>query len=162
MVKLKIKPIEKDEILILNKKLVGLSPPHKEKLKEQEKTNSFWLIAWIGKNPVAHMQIRFDGSKIKKVKKNLKKCPHLEALGVAKNIRKKGIATKMIKFAENLAKKEGFNKIGLSVEKGNYFLKRIYTKRGYKDWKKGDIIESWKQDGKLMRRKCDYFVKKIK
>ena len=161
MEKLEVRPIKKEEIFILNKKLVGLSPPHKEKLKEQEETDSLWLIAWIGENPVAHMQIRFDGSKARKVKNNLKTCPHLEALGVTENMRKKGIATKLIKFAENLVKRKGFNKIGLSVEVNNDFLKRIYLRRGYKDWKKGNIVESWKEGSKLRRGKCNYLIKRL-
>ena len=94
---------------------------------------------------MGHIQIRFDGCHVKKVREKLRDCTHIESLGVKEEFRKKGIATKLIKFTEELSKKKGFDKIGLSVEEDNDFLKKIYDKRGYKDWKKGTIIEEWNE-----------------
>jgi len=164
-----IKPTEKKDLPILNKQLGARELPwlHEEKFKEQEKGNSLWLIAWKDKKPIAHIQIRFNDSKIKKVKDNLKNYVHLESLYVKDNFRKKGVATKIINFAEKLAKEKNFNKIGLSVEKGNKFLLGLYMKKGYRDWKKGIVIEKWKElnsDGKIkdIIQKSHYLIKKLK
>jgi len=97
----------------------------------------------------------------------LKNCSHIESLGVKEEYRRKGIATKLINFTEDLSRKKGYTRIGLSVEKDNDFLKKLYERRGYKDWGKGTIIEKWyeldkKGRKKLVKEKCNYYVKKLK
>jgi hypothetical protein len=67
-----------------------------------------------------------------------------------------------MKNSENLVNKKGFKKIGISVEYGNEFLKGIYNRRGYMDWGKGTITDTWKEKGKWKRRKCLHLVKVLK
>lgn len=160
--RLKIKKAEERDLSVLEKKLGYENLPnlHKNKIKEQEKENSLWLIAWEGKIPVAHVQIRFGGCNVEKVKKTIS-CPHVESLGVKEDYRKKGIATKLMDFVENLVKRKGYSEIGLSVEKDNDFLKNLYKKRGYNDWRKGEIIEVWEENGKERKEKCVYLIKEL-
>ncbi len=167
--KIEIKKATKKDLDVLNKELLVNEIPwfHDEKLKEQEKSKSMWLIAWKNNHPIGHVQVRLNGPKIKKVKSNLKNCPHLESLGVKENYRKKGIGTKLIDYTENLVKKKGYEKIGLAVEKGNSFLENLYSKRGYKNWDKGIVTDSWKilnKEGKKKKinEKCNYFIKYLK
>ena len=166
---IQIKPAEKKDLPILNKQLGAWELPwlHREKFKEQEEGDSLWLIVWKAKEPIAHAQVRFNVSKIKKVRDILKNCAHLESLYVKDNFREKGVATKIINFAEKLAKEKGLNKMGLSVEKNNKFLLSLYMKKGYRDWKKGIVTETWKEldsDGKIKNiiQKSHYLVKKLK
>ena len=165
---IKIRKAKKEDLTLLNKHLsVKIPEFHESHLKEQETGKSIWLIAWICKKPVGHIQLRFDGCKVKKVRDNLKNCSHIESLGVKEEYRRKGIATKLINFTENLSRKKGYKKIGLSVEKDNNFLKNLYERRGYKDWRKGIIIEKWneldkKGKKKLIKEKCNYYVKELK
>ncbi len=166
--KLKIRPIIKEDLEVLNKKLKIENVPtlHEDKLKEQEQGGSVWLIAWIDDKPIAHGQIRFNGSKAKEVRNKMKNCPHLESLHVKEGFRKKGIATQFMNFSEKLVKQKGFNKIGLSVEKDDEFLINLYKKRGYKDWQKGIITETWEElhnrKKKKIIEKCKYLIKKLK
>ena len=166
--KAKIRSIIKKDLEVLNKKLKSEYVPtlHEDKLKEQEQGDSVWLIAWIDDKPVANGQIRFNGSKAKEVRSKMKNCPHLESLYVKEEFRKKRIATQFMNFSEKLVKQKGFNKIGLSVEKDNEFLINLYKKRGYKDWQKGIVIETWEEvhDGKEKKiiEKCKYLIKKLK
>ena len=166
--KINIRPIKKEDLKILNEKLKVKEFPnlHEEKLKEQEKENTSWFIVWKGKKPLARFLIRFDGSEIKKVRANLKRCPHLESLYVKEKFRKKGIATKLMKFSENLVKKKGFKQIGLAVVKDNSSLLNLYMKEGYRDWKRGIVIETREEvKGKKTKKvseKCKYLVKKLK
>lgn len=157
-----IRPIKEEELKSLNKNLVakGLPNLHKQKLKEQKAGGSTWLVAWEKSIPIGHIQLRFSN-------KHLKNCAHIETLGVNEKYRKKGIASQLIKFAENLAKKEGHKRIGLSIETKNNFLKNLYLKRGYKDWGKGTIMELWEElddKGKQLkkREKCNYLLKNLK
>ena len=154
---MRIQKARKSDLKILNKHLFVESIPnlHNQKLKEQGKGESLWLIAWKNKLPLGHVQLR-----LKKLKE--KGCAHIESLGVKKDFRKKGIGTRLTKFAENLARKKGFKKIGLSVEINNKFLKELYSKMGYKDWGKGIIIEKWRENKKELREECNYLIKELK
>jgi GNAT superfamily N-acetyltransferase len=160
--RLKIRKAKERDLILLEKELGYKDLPkfHKNKIEEQKKGGSLWLIAGEGKIPVAHVQLRFNGCNVKKVIK-LISCPHVESLGVKEDYRKKGIATKLMDFVENLVKRKGYSEIGLSVEKDNNFLKNLYKKRGYKDWGKGEIIEVWEENGKERKEKCVYLIKKL-
>jgi len=167
--KIKIVKAKKTDLNILNKELSvkEILWFHEEKLKEQEKGKSMWLIAWKNNHPIGHVQVRFNGSKITKVKSNLKNCPHIESLGVKEDYRKKGVGTKLMNYAENLVKKKGYKKVGLAVEKRNLFLEKLYFKRGYKNWGKGIVIDSWyvlnkKRNKQKVSEKCNYFIKTLK
>ncbi len=162
--KITIKPTRKSDLKILNKELSHAELPklHDKKYKEQQTGKSLWLIAWKNKEPIGHVQLRFNGSNEKTVRKKLKKCPHIESLGVKQKYRRKGIAKQLMIFAEELAKKKGFSKTGLSVEDDDKFLKNLYKKMNYNDWKKGKIIESWKINNKKVKKKCVYLVKEMK
>jgi GNAT superfamily N-acetyltransferase len=158
--KLQIKPVEKGELKILKKEM-GDSAPHEHRYKQQLEINSVWLIGWIKNKPVAHIQIKFNGDETKKVIKNLGNCAHLTNLGVIESERGKGFASKMLKFAEKIAREKGFKKTGLSAEYNNDLLKKIYNHCGYKDWGHGTITDMWEEEGKLRRKKCWYFVKEL-
>ena len=166
--KMKIRKAKQSDLKLLNKYLqVSIPQFHEQKLKEQKTGKSAWLIAWMDKKPVGHIQLRFSGCEVKKVRDKLPGCSHIEALGVKEEYRKKGIATKLINFTEDLSKKKGYKKIGLSVEEANSFLKKIYEKRGYKNWGKGTIIEKWEEldengKKKIVKEKCEYYIKELK
>lgn len=163
-----IKPVVKKDLKVLIKPKDSLSKQfNTERYLDQKKGNSYWLISWYRGKPIGRIQLRLDGSKVLKVKKYLKNCPHIEALGVNEKYKRKGVASKLIKYSEELAKKKGFDQIGLAVEKGNIFLERIYKRRGYKKWKKGMIIEKWfeydsKGNKKIKEHPCNYFIKQLK
>ena len=65
--KIEIKKAKKKDLRVLNKQFLVKEIPwlHDEKLKEQEKGKNLWLIAWKNNHPIAHVQIRFNGPKIK-------------------------------------------------------------------------------------------------
>jgi|APSaa5957512535_1039671.scaffolds.fasta_scaffold14300_3 ribosomal protein S18 acetylase RimI-like enzyme len=175
---MKIKPLEKKDLKLVEEQLKNNSLPwiqklveeqlknnslpglHSKKLKEQLKGDSLWLIAWRGKEPIAHVQIRFKGSTSSNVK--LRKCPHIETLYVKEKYRKQGVATKIMNFCEELIKKKKYSRVGLAVEKEDKFLLDLYKKRGYQDWKKGIIIEKWTENKKQRKEECKYLIKKLK
>jgi GNAT superfamily N-acetyltransferase len=161
MRRLKIRPIKESELAVVKKSLKD-SAPHEFRFSQQESGEGPWLIGWIGKEPVAHLYLNFQGDKTKKVRKNLAQCPHISNLGVQEKLRRKGIASKMLLFAEGLVMKKGFKKVGLAVEYGNNFLRDLYQRRGYNDWGDGTIVDTWKEKGKLRRKKCWYLIKKLK
>ncbi len=166
--KIKIRPIKKADLEILYSKMFNHELPwlHGKNLADQERGDSLWLVGWVNKDPVAHLQIKFKNPEIKEIKSQINACPHLGTLFVKPKYRNKGIAKKLMGYAESLIKKKGYKKVGLSVEKNNVFLNNLYNDLGYKDWKKGAVIDSWKKlkKGKLKKvsEKCNYLIKKLK
>jgi len=160
---IKIKKAKQSNLKLLNKYLAVKSVPkfHEDKYQQQKTGDNIWLIAWEGEIPVGHIQLRFNGSTSKEVQDKIKNCAHIESLGVAAKFRRRNIASKLIKFSEKLAKEKGFKKVGLSVETDNEFLKNLYMRRGYRDWKKGAVIESWEERGKQINEKCVYLIKNL-
>ena len=140
----------------------GVPDFHKEKIKEQQTGDNLWLITWTNKRPIAHVQLRFRGSKNKKIKRTIQNCGHIESLGVSEKYRKKGIATKLIKKCEELAKKRGLKKIGCSVSLKNNPMRDLCKKQEYKESKIGKITESWKTRKGIERETCTYLIKKLR
>lgn len=166
---MKIRKATKKDLSILKKKLFNPELPwlHEKNLEKQKRKDSFWIIIWSEKEPLAHIQITFKNPEIKEIKKQIKTCPHVSTLYVREKYRRKGIATKLMKFVEQLVKKKGFSKIGLSVEKDNKFLNNLYTKMNYRNWRKGIVIDSWmeldsKGKNKKVNEKCNYLIKELK
>lgn len=61
-------------------------------------------------------------------------------LGVHPSRQKQGIATALMKRAEEVVKEEGFNEIQLSVEKERTWVKEWYERLGYKVIITGDTL----------------------
>lgn len=167
--KIDIKAARKQDLIILNSKLPVNTPNfHKNQLKEQEAGDNLYLIAWKGNEPIGHLLVRFGGTKKKKVKQYLKKCPHLEAMGVKEEFRRKEVATQLVQEAEKLIKEKNLEIVGLAVENDPKSAPhRLYKKLRYKDWGHGEVIESWefideKGKKKTKHEKCIYLIKKLK
>jgi len=167
--KLDIKSPKRKDLPVLNSKLPVIVPNfHENQLKEQESGDNLYLIAWKGNEPIGHLLIRFGGTKIRKVKNYLKKVPHLEAMGVREDFRRKGVATQLVKEAERLIKKRNLKIIGLAVEDDLKSAPNVlYRRLGYKDWGHGEVIDTWKfidEKGKthIKHEKCIYLIKRLK
>ncbi|ANK59953.1 GNAT family N-acetyltransferase [Loigolactobacillus backii] len=57
---------------------------------------------------------------------------YLDTLSVAENQQHQGVGTELLKAIPDLAKKQGFNKVGLNVDVANPNAKKLYLKMGYK------------------------------
>ena len=64
-------------------------------------------------------------------------------IAVFEEYRGKGIATKLLDKAEEIAIEKGLNKLSLYVETDNLHAKRVYEKRGFKEVKKAVLPESY-------------------
>lgn len=163
-----IKPAKFADLDFLNNYLfVNIPHFHEDKIGEQENGEGVWLIAWKNNIPVGHLQVRWAGSKIDKVRKTINNCPHIESVGVSEKFRRQGIGTHLTLFALRLAKEKGYRQVGLAVGKNdNPYAKEMYEKLGFEDWEKGEIIDSWKiinNQGKedIESEICTYLIKKL-
>jgi ribosomal protein S18 acetylase RimI-like enzyme len=64
-------------------------------------------------------------------------------IAIFEEYRGKGIATKLLDKAEEMAIEKGLNKLSLYVETDNLHAKRVYEKRGFKEVQKAVLPESY-------------------
>ena len=97
-----------------------------------------------GGEPVGHFVLRWDGPESDASGRFPYPAPYLEAGHTRLEFRRKGVATRLIREAESIARDRGDRTIGLAVgQSDNPEAKRLYEKLGYRDWGKGDFLVSW-------------------
>lgn len=160
----------KVEIRKLNEADLGLvekampSQHHKQRLNTK---NADYLIAWVEGEPIGHLLLRWGGlDNAFLLSKNLD-YPCVEALGVRVDFWHKGIGTRLMQKAQDLAKEKGFGKIGVAVGVENERARKLYEKLGYRDSGLGEFEVSWNyvDDGgeeKSEGETCVYLVKELK
>jgi GNAT superfamily N-acetyltransferase len=165
MGKVFISPLKRNELEIINKHLPKkIFSYHLNKLEDQEKGNSLWLIIWEDNIPVGHAQVVWAGSLRENIQQIVHKTPQLNSLYIDKQYRKKGLATLLIQKIEDLARQRGYSKLGLSVDIKNKPAINLYSKLGFKDWERGCFDASWNYlgtDGRSHKEEeyCTYMIK---
>ncbi len=165
---LTIKKLEREELSTLEKAIPfgKMINPHPIRLREQEKGNALYLIAWLDKKIIGHIFLRFDGAKDRIIKNKIKKCAHIEAAAIISEFQGRGFGTKLIKKCESISKNKGFKKIGMAVSIDNEGAFNLYKRLGYKDIGLGSFKTGWFVKDKNGKRKkefetCIYLVKKL-
>jgi GNAT superfamily N-acetyltransferase len=133
----------------------------------QENGEGLYLIAWHGHVPVGHYLLRWNGPGTDPSGKYPYPTPYLEA-GLTKDAyRRKGVASSIIRAAENLVSEKGFQRIGLAVGvDDNPEAKRLYERLGFQDWGQGELIICWEDlnsnnAGGVGTETCIYMFKNI-
>jgi GNAT superfamily N-acetyltransferase len=162
-----IAPIKREELEIVNQYLPKkIFAYHLNKLEDQEKGHSLWLILWKDGVPAAHAQLVWAGSLRENVQEHVHQTPQLNSLYVEPAYRSQGLATKLIKRIEHLAADRGYHKLGLSVDIRNKPALNLYAKLGFRDWERGSFDASWTYittDGQTCREeeRCTYMIKTL-
>jgi GNAT superfamily N-acetyltransferase len=167
--KIEIIPSEDTQIEFLQSELstqVSINN-HQKRHAVQQSGKGLYLIAWQDSKPVGHFLLRWDGPETDTSGMYPYPTPYLEAGGTKKAYRRKGVATKLIKRAEEIIKEKNYNTIGLAVGTiDNPDAKRLYEKLGFMDWNKGVFEVSWEfksSDGKTGTESetCIYMFKNL-
>mgnify|MGYP001607559406 CR=1 FL=1 len=133
-----------------------LNKLHISRLKAQKEGKGYYVICFLGKKPIGHVLIYYRGEY------KWHECPAIVDLYVKESEREKGIATKLMKYAENIIKKEGYNKICLDVGISEKLLKKFYEKLGYAKVSGPYIMKYFLEDkNKTITEKINYFEKEI-
>lgn len=121
----------------------GLSRFHERRFEQQESGASVYLIAWDGPQPVGHLNLRWSPGDPAPAAL-LPECAEVNALGVwPAERRNQGIGSMLLDEAEGRAAAAGRTLIGLAVEQGNHGARRLYERRGYRDWGQGLVASTW-------------------
>lgn len=126
-----------------------------EVINEYNKKEAVWILALDDELQVGHIRIRWGGTRNEHAKKFIHDTPNLEAFGVKKDYRLRGIGSKILATAEAKVRAHEYQKVGLSVEIINGLALSFFKKRGYKKWKHGIYKVEWNEiskDNKIRKK----------
>lgn len=128
---------------------------HSRRYEVQQRGEGVYLVAWSAHLPIGHFLLRWSGPDDPHVMAyvNVQESAFLEAGETQAAYRRRGIATALIREAEQLAREKGCRRIGLEVASvDNPEARRLYEQLGYVDWEHGDFLHSWEyidRDGNI-------------
>lgn len=96
------------------------------RLDQQTRDRSTYLIAWEDDLPVGHAHIAWLDTSLG--------VPEIQDVYVSPSERRRGVATALSTAAEDEARARGYERISLSVsDEGNPGARRLYEQLGYRD-----------------------------
>lgn len=123
-----------------------------------------YLVAWRGDEPAGRGTVLCT-SKYQDVTNALGSVPEINALEAF--TQGQGIGSDLISGAEDVARRNGSQLLGIAVETDNDGAKRLYERLGYSDWGAGHVIDVWSEvdeHGKPTRTHrdpCWYLIKRL-
>lgn len=162
-----IRPLAEEEIDLLERHIAFGSPEkHRERFVRQRKGEVVYLAAWHKSPPVGHALLKWYGSTDEPMASELDNCPDIEDLFVSPDYRSRGIGSQLMDAVEDLAKEQGYFRVGLGVGSDNFRARSLYEHRGYKDSGFGEYRESGSyvdKDGQQQSWEeiCVYLIKKL-
>ncbi|MZF89494.1 GNAT family N-acetyltransferase [Streptomyces sp. SID5643] len=111
----------------------GATSFHARRFERQEGGSSTYLVAWHGRRPVGHTEVRWDGCDDAKVRAAWPGCPEINALTVwPEALRSRGIGSALVRAAEERARARGCTAVGLGVADDNPRAAALYARLGYR------------------------------
>ena len=163
---LEIRPLRKGEIPLLDAHLdvERLAGRHDERFAQQQEGRLTYLIAWLGEIPIGHTMVRWEGTTDAYVADRISDCAHVEDLFVMPEFRSQGIGTRILEHGEWMARKRGFERIGLAVGVDNPRARALYERLGYVDtgfgvFEIGGTYTDIHGKRREWREVCEYLVK---
>jgi GNAT superfamily N-acetyltransferase len=129
--------------------------------------NTTFLSAWVGSEPVGHLNLRWLGNKEPEVRAYVTQTPELSQISVwPPEMQSQGIGTRLINTAEAMIADRGYDQVGLGVELTNQRAQRLYERLGYRDWGHGVYRDRWvevDEDGREIAHQdpCAYLLKPL-
>lgn len=165
--KIDIRPLEEGDLEEVERRLTSRpTEKHRRRLAAQRSGKAIYLVAWCDQAPVGHAYVKWDGSNREPMATRLSGCPEVEDIYVSPAFRSKGIGSKLLHVAEELAKARGCARIGLGVAVENPRARSLYERSGYVDSGLGqyrDVYSHLDEHGTLRTSEdiCDYMVKDL-
>ncbi|MET9763666.1 GNAT family N-acetyltransferase [Streptomyces sp. NPDC006372] len=110
----------------------GATSFHARRFERQERGLSTYLVAWHGRRPVGHAEVRWGGCDDATVRAARPGCPEINALSVwPETLRSRGIGSALLRAAEERARTRGRTAVGLGVADDNPRAAALYARLGY-------------------------------
>ena len=143
--RLRIRPCREDELDLIEATIPspGRSRYHHKRYELQLAGLSTYLVAWAGRVPVGHLNLRRVSGE-PEVAAVLGEVPEINALGVwPPERRNAGIGSALVLDAERRVREAGGARVGLGVAVDNEAARRLYERLGYHDWGHGTVDSSY-------------------
>jgi len=141
---------------------------HRERYLRQQAAHATYFVAWLGRRPVGHLLLHWDGPQTEPMLSMLRDCPEIEDFYVDPPYRGQGIGVRLLEAAEALAIARGHAQIGLAVGLTPDYdrARAIYQRRGYRNAEFGLFYAGWWYRDEAGRRcwweeACEYLVKPL-
>jgi ribosomal protein S18 acetylase RimI-like enzyme len=160
-----IRPLAAGELPLVERSLARYPGKHRERLEGQRRGECVYLIAWDGDQPVGHLNLRVRGRKLPDRARRLR-AAQIEDLRVATAHRRRGVASELMRRAEEEAAGRGFRTLGLGVDIDNVPARRLYRRDGYQESGLGRFVVSYPyidEDGveRQAHETCTYLIKRL-
>lgn len=145
----------------------GARQKHGERWQRQQSGAAIYLVARHNDQPVGHALLKWGGATDPHVAQRLATaCPDLEDLFVLGDWRNQGIGGDLLRVAEALVMRHGFDQLGLSVSVENPDAQRLYERLGYRDAGFGPYVEQGSytdEQGQIRswEETCIYLIKHL-
>lgn len=164
-----IRPLSETDLLLVARHLNfdwGQPDKHRERFNRQQKGVVTCLIAWNEKLPAGHVLIEWAGSTDEPMASVLETCPDFQDLWVLPDFRSKGIGSKLLDAAENLAGQREYAQVGLGVSIDNRRARSLFARRGYKDAGLGHYVTGGHYLDRQGKQQpwseiCDYLIRPL-
>lgn len=132
---LEIRPARASDANMLHESMP--SSINKAQLAEQEKCDTTFLLALDGDELVGRLVIRWAGTKDDEIHELVPNTPNISLVRTREDQRRRGVGASLMQSAENLARAQGYEQVGLGVALDNEAARRLYQRLGYEDWGHG-------------------------
>lgn len=131
-----------------------LAHHHRERFAAQALGSGYYLLAWRDGVNVGRASLTTE-SKYAPVRRRWPRCAEVNALAAFPQ--GQGTGTALLRLAEDLARGDGHERIGLAVDPDDPGPRRLYERFGYRLWDGGTVVDEWVEllDGGGSRRHAD-------
>ena len=141
------------------------SQHHRARFGVQLAGAGVYLVALVADAPAGHALLRWRTTNDALLRLGIAE-PYVEALAVAPAHRRRGVATALMRSAEQIARSDGHATIGLHVGVTNAPARALYRGLGYVDAGLGtcEITWSYRDDRGVERTEgeiCTYFTRQL-
>ena len=135
---------QRDISLLARQFSSGDSRVHAFRYARQQDGHSVYLIAWLAEVPVGHLDLWWQGAEdCPSAQQHLAGCPELNGIAVLPEYQSRGIGTRLIAAAEQMARERGFREVFVGVNIENARARSLYERLGYRDWGHGVVAAYW-------------------
>ena len=163
-----VRPLAEAELNRLERCPWARRPPgmHRDRFAQQRRGSTVYLMAWQEERLVGHLLLTWHGPTVEPVASCLAECVELQDVAVREDLRSRGIGTRMLTVAENLARQRGARRLGIGVALDNPRARALYERLGFADSGCGEYEVGWPsidQDGQQRwhDERCVYLVKQL-
>ena len=139
---------------------------HRDRFAQQHRGSAVYLMAWQEERLVGHLLLTWHGPTVEPVASCLAECAEIQDVAVREDLRSRGIGTRMLAVAEDLAWQRGARLLGIGVALDNPRARTLYGRLGFADSGCGEYEVGWPyidRDGQQRwhEERCVYLVKQL-